>query len=114
MPKIRAYKLGWEDMSADEKRALRHALNVAHDPESVIGIVLARARTLRRQESDRVRDPERRILVGARVPRDFHDRCMTCAYASQKSLYRFVYDALVRECGEVEKRTLVEKPVERD
>ena len=110
--RIKAYKLGWNDMSADEKRALTRALNGAVDPSLVIGIVLARSRTLRRQGSDRVCDPERRVLVGARVPRAFHSRCKTCAETSKKSLYRFVFDALMRECDEVERMLNVEKPVE--
>jgi len=109
---LKAYKLGWDDMSADEKRAVERALRVAVDPSSIVGIVLARSRTLRRQDSDRVCDPERRILVGARVPRTFHARCKTCAEASKKSLYRFVFDALMRECSEVERMLNVEKPVD--
>lgn len=116
--RLQAYKLGWDDLSADEKKAVERALRVAVDPSSIIGIVLARSRTLRRQDSDRVCDAARRVLVGARVPRTFHARCKTCAEASKKSLYRFVFDALMRECAEVE-RTLtnsepVEKPVEKE
>ena len=116
--RLKAYKLGWDDLSADEKRAVERALRVAVDPSSIVGIVLARSRTLRRQSSDRVTDKNRRILVGARVPREFASRCRVCAKQTEKSLYRFVFDALTRECEKVEKTATVdnsvEKPVERE
>ena len=110
--RLMAYKLGWDDLSADEKVAVKRALNVANDPSTIVGIVIARSRTLRRQESDRATDTGRRVLVGARVPREFGTRCRTCAEASKKSLYRFVFDALVRECEKVERMLNVEKTVE--
>lgn len=113
MRRLKAYEIGWADMSADEKAAVTRALNVAHDPSSIVGIVMARSRTLRRQESDRATDAGRRILVGARVPRAFHARCKNCAEATGKSLYRFVFDALMRECVKVERTLSVEKPVEK-
>ena len=112
--RLKAYKLGWNDLSADEKAAVKRALNAAADPSSIVGIVLARARTLRRKESDRVSDAGRRVLVGARVPRAFHARCKKCADAAGKSLYRFVFDALMRECEKVERMLTVENSVEKE
>ena len=70
---------------------------------ALLGIVEATARTERRRASDRETEPRRRVTIGARVKREFAARCQAAAEASGRSMYRFLHDALERECLAVEK-----------
>lgn len=110
--RIAAAKRGWDDLSSDEKRAVKRLMNDARTPALVVNMLVARSRTIRRRDSDRATDAERRILIGARVPREFGTRCRVCADALGVSLYRFTADALARECERVERMLNVEKSVE--
>ena len=58
------------------------------------GVLRTFAREQRKKESDKRTDAQRRILVGARVPRELAERCRAKAKAQGKSLYRFTVDAL--------------------
>lgn len=66
------------------------ALNVA------IHAVAAAGRCMAKRESDRHTDYKRRVLVGARVPRAFAERCRTAAETEGISLYAWVVRALER------------------
>ena len=59
-------------------------------------IARASARTAGRRASDRRTDRDRRVLVGARVPREMAERCRAAARERGISLYRFVIMALER------------------
>ena len=80
-----------------ESAMLRGDLDAAQGLEQLLGS-LGRAESKR--ESDRTTDARRRRTVGARVPVDFYERVARCAGARGVSLYRFVVDALERECGD--------------
>ena len=89
--------------SAPERDALRDALNAAYRSGSrdilacLERLAAARRRTQLRQDSDRMTDPARRILVGARLPRPLAEQYRACAAGHGLSLYRFVCNALERE-----------------
>lgn len=59
-------------------------------------ILLAGERILAKKESDARTDPPRRVLVGARVKREFGEKCKRAAQARGISLYAWVCDALER------------------
>jgi len=68
-------------------------------PVDLVGrLSMARRRAWRRYLSDARTDPERRVLVGARVPRALYDRVKACAAARGVSLYRLVIDTLEHMC----------------
>lgn len=82
--------------SAEEREVLLDAL--AHGQrELVSALVLARRRTQQRRDSDAGTDVERRLLVGARLPRQTAERYRACARAHGLSLYSFACSALERE-----------------
>jgi hypothetical protein len=60
----------------------------------VADVILARERTRRKRQSDRRTDKARRVLVGARVPRAFAERCKQEAFIRGVSLYAWVVWAL--------------------
>ena len=60
-------------------------------------LVLARRRTQQRRDSDRETDVQRRLLVGARLPRETAERYRACAKEHGLSLYAFAAAALERE-----------------
>lgn len=60
----------------------------------VADVILARERTRRKRQSDRRTDRARRVLVGARVPRAFAERCQQAAFDRGVSLYAWVVWAL--------------------
>ena len=60
------------------------------------GVLRTFARQQRKKESDERTDAQRKILVGARVPREFAERCRAKAKAQGKSLYRCTVEALER------------------
>lgn len=62
--------------------------------EAASDIILAHARTENRRESDRRTDTRRRVLVGARVPREAAEKYRAAAERAGVSLYRWVADAL--------------------
>ena len=63
------------------------ALDVAQE------IILAGDRTLRKRESDTRTDRARRILIGAKIPRDVADLYKTQAQEEQISIYRWAVNA---------------------
>ena len=105
---------GAREMSAEERQAMRAALNGAMTLASradqrrmlklVENIGAARGRAVQRRASDRRCRGSRR-LVGARVPTVDAERCKACAALLGVSEYRFVVEALNRECARVELET---------
>lgn len=101
------FQRGIAAMSKEEREAIRAAL-VGLDAlpaqfrgemlDLITEIAAARGRAEDRRRSDRDTDARRRVLVGARVPRDTAERCRKCASLHGLSLYRFVCQALEREC----------------
>lgn len=90
-----------------EKRAVLELPRAARDPAERVFMALeggGRAdllyllQTLRRDrqryESDHTTDPERRILVGPRLPRRMVDRYRVAATKKGQSLYRWATEAL--------------------
>ncbi len=107
---LNRFRAGAAHMSADERRALRRALEQAQRlrfgsarmVDCVAAIGAARGRAVARRESDRRTDTARRRTVGARVPLAFYERVVACAGREKISLYRFTLNALERECARVE------------
>lgn len=87
---------GFKLFSAEEREVLLDAL-AQGQWELVTALVLARRRTGQRRDSDRETDADRRILVGARLPRATGEQLRKCAQDHGMSLYRFVCQALERE-----------------
>ena len=83
--------------SADEKVVLLGFLADGGDADFLSRLAAARRRTQQRADSDAVTDLGRRLLVGARVPRELAERYRECATEHGLSLYRFVCNALERE-----------------
>ena len=84
--------------SADERAVLLAALEAGQvKPGFLVRLAAARRRTCQRADSDAVTDQARRILVGARLPRETAERYRECAASHGLSLYRFVSNAMERE-----------------
>lgn len=91
----------------DQKHAIDRLLTQAgelRDPEehrrmtdAVMAMIKACGRTAGRRASDQDTDHRRRILVGARVPRETAAAYRAVAEASGRSMYAFVCDALAAE-----------------
>lgn len=64
--------------------------------ELVEGILAAGEDTRRARIRERRSDSRRRCLVGARVPRDFYERCKREASLRGLSMYAWVVEALER------------------
>lgn len=111
--KIVRFREGSEAMNADERKAVEVALTAAlmlrQDSAKMVKLITdipaARGRAVARRESDRRTDANRRILVGARVPRELYERVRKCAGFLGVSLYRFVVVALETKCRSVENIT---------
>ena len=96
-----------EKLSGQEREALRNALREAQTitgtarrnrmTDALLNMVEATARATGKRQSDRMTDSARRMLVGARIPRQMAEDCRQAAQASGRSLYRFVLDALAHE-----------------
>ena len=110
--KYNRLQVGTEHMNAQERAAMEAAywaaLHIQKGSERrkmmdrITDIGAARGRAEQCRESNARTDARRRKLVGARVPKEFAQRCKRCADAKGISLYRFVCNALERECGETE------------
>ena len=87
---------GFKLFSVEEREVLLDAL-AQGQRELVTALVLARRRGGQRRDSDRETDIDRRILVGARLPRTTGEQLRQCARDHGMSLYRFVCQALERE-----------------
>ena len=70
----------------------------------VINIGAAIGRAVQKRQSNRKTEPKRRRLVGAQMPILEAERCKACAKLLGVSQYRFVVEALSRECRMVEAR----------
>ena len=102
----------FESLSAAERDAVTAAILMAQSVPDwahrqkmvrrVIAVVNAKERTQARAASDAVTDHVRRATVGARVRREYAERCRAAAERSNRSLYRFVLDALAAELLRVE------------
>lgn len=110
--KLGRFRVGVDHMSASERAAMEAALKAATALESrqdrrrmvsvISDIGAARGRAEQKRESDARTDARRRKLIGARLPRAQAERCKRCADAQGLSLYRFVCNALERECNQME------------
>ena len=93
-----AIREGFRLFSAEERLVLELAVEREEPIDKlVMDLCFARRRAAQRAASDRQTDKDRRLLVGARVPREKAERYRKKAKASGRSLYRFVLDALERE-----------------
>ena len=91
--------------SADERAVLLGAVGHGQVPPAfLVRLAAARQRASSRSESDAKTDHARRILVGARLPRQTAERYRECAAAHGLSLYRFVANALEREYWRLKER----------
>lgn len=102
---------GFSRFSTEEREVLRRAMeqiaNRGLDRDGqyamVLDLILARRRAGQRYDSDSRTDRARRILVGARVPRELAGQVRCCAKARGVSVYRFVVDIITKEiqnsCG---------------
>lgn len=106
------FQEGAKAMTVDEREAMRAALDAAmelRDPlerwrilDAIEGVGSAKGRSGQRRRSDAVTDRKRRQLVGARIPIEIADRIRDCADRTGVSLYRWVYDALVKAMEETQ------------
>lgn len=87
---------GFSLFSAEEREVLIDAL-AAGQRGFVSSLVLARRRAYLRSCSDAETDVKRRLLVGARLPRETAERYRECARSHGLSLYSFACSALERE-----------------
>lgn len=62
--------------------------------ETLMDLLAAVRRDRQRYESDSTTDPERRVLVGPRLPRRMVDRYRVAAKEKGQSLYRWATEAL--------------------
>ncbi len=88
------FKEAFDLLSADEQRAVLQAVETSSRPSDVVAIVMAIDRTRGRRFSDRATDARRRVLVGARVPRELADKVKLAAQEKGVSVYRFVLDTI--------------------
>ena len=94
---------GFSRFSAEEREVLRRAMEqiaaqgLDRDGQyaMVLDLILARRRAGQRYDSRT--DRARRILVGARVPRELAGQVRCCAKARGVSVYRFVVDIITKE-----------------
>ena len=83
---------------ADERDVLLGAMEHGQIPPAVlVRLAAARRRASGKAKSDARTDHARRLLVGARLPRQTAERYRSCARERGLSLYRFVCQALERE-----------------
>ena len=73
--------------------------------DGIAEIVRAIVRTKSKRESDAAADKERRITIGARVPREDAQRYRDAATETGRSMYRFAVDAFEREYSACKNRT---------
>ena len=106
--KLARIEAGKRHMSADERAAVDRALvqikrmnrGSVRMLEILGDLLAARGRAARRAASDRVTDKRRRITISSRVNRDVYERILSCK--GERSLYRFILDAVLAECARVE------------
>lgn len=80
-----------------QARGLWAALNVSLSEgqrEQLMTLLCDAYRVVRKAESDARTDHERRVLVGARVPRSLAQRCRQAAERDGVSMYRWVTRAI--------------------
>lgn len=70
------------------------------DLDDFLALMAAVCRAEQQYESNLVTDPERRVLVGPRLPRWMVERYRAAAKAQGVSLYRWATDALERHLEE--------------
>ena len=98
MKELERLKEGLALFPAGERAALMEAMRAGQiAPPALVRLAAARRRTVRKARSDAQTDSARRILVGARVPRERAEQYRECAAVHGLSLYRFIYNALERE-----------------
>ena len=108
--KLARFRAGSAAIGAEGRSAVRTALEYAQNTrnwemwELVEDIGAAIGRALQKRNSNRNTEPKRRRLVGAQMPIQEADRCKACAALLGVSQYRFVVEALARECRMTEAR----------
>lgn len=89
---------GFRLFSREEREAIISALDGPTTVRRLIqDLTKARRRSYLRYLSNSQTDASRRLLVGARVPRETAERYRECARSNGMSLYRFTCSALERE-----------------
>lgn len=96
---LKAIAEGFILFSAEEREVLLDAVEGRETSPKAIAarLTVARRRTRQRRASDAGTDVSRRVLVGARIPRETAQRYRACAAGNGMSLYRFACSALERE-----------------
>lgn len=93
-----ALREGIRLFSVEEQDAILEAMSYNMPLALFLGrLVLARRRAQQRRDSDAETDVKRRLLVGARLPRETAERYRECARSHGLSLYSFACSALERE-----------------
>lgn len=105
MPKILLPPKFFRVLRAPERAALLQAIDVHPDVEVaewqrtldlLYRVLRTRRRFEKKAQANAASDGSRRTLVGARVPREFYERCKREADAWGMSLYAWVVQALER------------------
>lgn len=103
MTKTAKYEAALMKFPPSEREKIRGALSTLKSSgyvsawwarEVAKAVVISGGRALYKRSSDARTDRARRVLVGARVPRAFADRCKVAADRERVSLYRWVVSAL--------------------
>ena len=108
--------LAWKSVGEREWEAMRNAIRSAWEGDleavkrAVDDMAVARMRARRKAERDARTDVRKRVLVGARLPREKGEEVKKCAARTGRSVYRFVCDAIQ---GELDKYTEVNPPEHR-
>lgn len=82
----------------DKAVALMIRMADPDDRKLFIDLMCSLRRAEQRRRSDKVTDPERRILVGARIPRWLADQYREQARRSKRSLYAWCCEAFREKC----------------
>lgn len=89
---------GFKLFSAGEREALLDLMDGSVGlSQGLRALMLARRRDYAKALSDSETDRSRRLLVGARLPRETAERYRQCAREHGQSLYAFCSSALERE-----------------
>ena len=95
--------IAWGEVGTEERNALEKIAKTAYQGDldqakrALNDYAVMRHRNRKKARRDAETDVRRRILVGARLPREKGEEVRSAALATGRSIYRFVSDAIDRE-----------------
>lgn len=85
-----------EDARAKATRLLL-SLDDKKDRDALIDLLCTMRRSEQKRRSDRITDPDRRVLIGARLPRWLADQYKEQARISKRSMYAWASEAFMEK-----------------